>query len=204
MGDGQVLAAGAAPVGVHRLLLSTVRDEYVAEAPHRLNVDRFARVGFDQPAQARNLHVYAAVEGLELAPAGELHQFVARERLARVLDQRLQQRELTGGERHVGAPTREIAGTQVEGERAERDAFVGHARRAGRGGRTAAAQNRVDARHQLARVERLGQIVVRAHFQADDAIDLVAFGREHYDGNIVAAAAQAPADRQPEIGRAHV
>ena len=47
--------------------------------------------------------------------------------------------------------------------------------------RRAPAQHRVDARDQLARVERFGQVVVGAHLQADDAVDVLALRREHDD-----------------------
>ena len=48
------------------------------------------------------------------------------------------------------------------------------------GGRRA-AQHALDARHQLARVEGLGDVVVGAHLEADDAIDDRAGGRQHDD-----------------------
>ena len=63
---------------------------------------------------------------------------------------------------------------------AERDrAFLGGC--AGHGALAVAAQHRVDARDELARIERLGEVVVGAHFQADDAIDVLALGRQHDD-----------------------
>ena len=49
---------------------------------------------------------------------------------------------------------------------------------AGRLGFSASAQNRPDSGQQLARVKRLGQIVVRPYLQAHNAIDIVAAGRE--------------------------
>ena len=46
-----------------------------------------------------------------------------------------------------------------------------------------AAQHGMNARGQLARVEGLGQIVVGANLQADDAIDVLAAGGQQDDGN---------------------
>ena len=40
-----------------------------------------------------------------------------------------------------------------------------------------AAQDITNARHQFARLERFGQVVIGAHFEADDAIDRVAARR---------------------------
>ena len=54
----------------------------------------------------------------------------------------------------------------------------------------------MDAGDQFARVERLGQVVVGAHFKPDDAVDLVAFGGEHDDRLLRFAGTQAAADRQ--------
>ena len=50
-------------------------------------------------------------------------------------------------------------------------------------GQAGAAQDGVDACQEFARLARLGHIVVGAHFQADDAVDVVAFGSEHDDGD---------------------
>ena len=46
-----------------------------------------------------------------------------------------------------------------------------------------APQHRLDAGQHLAGAERLDDVVVRAQFQAEDAVDLLALGREHDDGD---------------------
>jgi hypothetical protein len=45
------------------------------------------------------------------------------------------------------------------------------------------AQNRLDARDELTRLEGLGQIVVGAELESDDAIGDVAASRQHDDRN---------------------
>src|SRR5476649_2716730 len=65
--------------GLARLPL---RDEHIAQAPDGLDVQRAGRVGLDQLAQARDLHVQAAVEYFVFAATGQFHEFFARERLA--------------------------------------------------------------------------------------------------------------------------
>jgi hypothetical protein len=86
----------------------------------------------------------------------------------------------------------------------ERPAGKAHAVRGtvrpGQGAR--AAQNAVDACQQLARVERLGEVVVRAHLQADDAVDLVAARREH-DYRQPGARSQVAAQAQAVLARQH-
>ncbi len=67
--------------------------------------------------------------------------------------------------------------------RIDRDVADDQARQRVLVARLHAAQHGVDARGQLARVERLGQVVVGADLEADDAIDVLAAGGEQDDGN---------------------
>ncbi len=57
-------------------------------------------------------------------------------------------------------------------------------------------------RDQLARVERLGQIIVGADLQPDDTIDILALGGDHQHRH-VADRAQPAAERQPVLPRQH-
>src|SRR5690349_1910783 len=84
-----------------------VRHEDVAHAPDRLDVARLRGVGLDHLAQARDLHVEAAIERLELAAARQLRQLVARQRLAGMPHERLEHRELAGRERDLLAVLRQ-------------------------------------------------------------------------------------------------
>ena len=59
----------------------------------------------------------------------------------------------------------------------------------------APAQHRMDARHEFARIEGLGQVVVGADLQADDAVHVVALGGEHDDGHGLACARAAVRQR---------
>jgi hypothetical protein len=66
------------------------------------------------------------------------------------------------------------------------------------------AQQAPDARQQFAQVEGLGDVVVSAQFQADDAIDEVAGSRHHDDPEVVVLA-QVARQRQPVLaGQAQV
>ena len=72
----------------------------------------------------------------------------------------------------------DVAGAEREFNVADLQDFVVIA--AGRAGRgfAGAAQNGANARHQFARIERLGEIIVGADLQSQDAIDGLAAGGE--------------------------
>lgn len=63
-------------------------------------------------------------------------------------------------------------------------------------------QNRPDSRHQLAGVERLRQIIVRAQLEADNAVRVLAARGQHEDRHS-AAPAQLPEDLETVHARKH-
>jgi hypothetical protein len=122
--------------------------------------------------------------------------------LARVLREHLDQRELAGGELRDRAVARQRARCEIQDVAAEGHlAFAG--RRAGSDPFAMSAQHGVDARDQFARVERLGQVVVGAHLEPDDAIDILALCGEHDDRHRLAHPAQATAHRQSVLAGQH-
>ncbi len=67
-----------------------------------------------------------------------------------------------------------------------------------------AAQHGVDPRQQFTGGEGLGQVVVGAHFQADDAVGfIVARGEHQHRGGLVFARAQLAAQHQAIVARHH-
>ena len=180
-----------------------VGHEDVAQPPDRLDEDRLGGVGLDQLAQPRDLDVQAAVEGFVFAAPGQFHELVARQRDLGVTGEDLEHGEFAGGDGHGFAVARQGAGGQVQHVGAEFHGFVFLAGRAGVFFGAAAAQDGVDPGQQFARVERLGEIVVGAHFQADDAVDFLGLGGQHDDGRVVVAAPQAAADGQAVLSGQH-
>src|SRR5438105_1599851 len=161
------------------------------------------RIVLHDLAQPRDLYVDRAVEHLVFAPAGELHQLVARERLARMLHQDFEHRELAGSERHALPLARERPGGEVQLEAPEAMRLRSRRRRPGGAARRTPAQYRVDPGEKLARIEGLGQVVIGAHLQADDAVDIVALGGEHDDRRCRGLRAQPPADGKPVLAWQH-
>ena len=120
-----------------------------------------------------------------------------------MLHQNLEQCEFAGSERHILFVPGQAARGKIEAERAEFDDLYFTARRPRRRGCRAPPQHRLNARHQFAGIEGLGQVVVGADFEPDDAVDVVALGGKHDDGHVVVAAAQPPADGKPVLSRQH-
>ncbi len=117
--------------------------------------------------------------------------------------QRLEHGELARGEGQFLAVFVQRSQTHVERERPEGDDFLVYRRRARHFCGRAAAQHGMDACQQLPGVEGFGQIVVRTDFQADDAIHVFAFGREHDDGRLVVGCAKPAANGQAVFARHH-
>ena len=61
----------------------------------------------------------------------------------------------------------------------------------------------MNASQQFPRIERLGQVIVCAHLQPDNPINLVTFGCQHDDRSRVALTSQASANAQTIFARHH-
>jgi len=82
------------------------------------------------------------------------------------------------GEDLTPALHRHLAGLEVDLDGANPQAL-----RTGGRARPRSAQDGADARQELPRVERLGEVVVGPELEADDLVDVVALGGEHDDGD---------------------
>ncbi len=148
----------------------------------------------------RHVDIHRAGLAVEIEAPGLLEQLLARQDAAARLRQ---------GEEQV-----KFLGAEVEGTLAEADFAAGgvnhQVREADRRGARfhapfAAPQNRFDARNQFARVEGLGQVIVRAEFEAEDLVNVLVAGGEHEDGRGIVTLAQALADFEAiQFGEHHV
>ena len=57
-----------------------------------------------------------------------------------------------------------------------------------------ASQDRFDARNELARVKRLGQVIICTKFEAEDLVDIFVAGGEHKNSGGILRSAQSAAD----------
>ena len=124
--------------------------------------------------------VHGAVETLEVAAPDPLDEKLAAERPSRVGDQHREQLELFAREVHRLAFERCAVRSDVDRERADVDLLRGS-------GALApplevdSPQHRPHAGEELAEAEGLDQVIVGAHLEAQDAVDLVASRRDHDD-----------------------
>ena len=94
----------------------------------------------------------------------------------------IQQLQLLGGRVHLFPVHDQLIAVEIDNELVEHQLFLGIV------GDLAAAQHSVDMGHQLLHLKGLDDIVVRAHFQARDAVVHLAFGGEHDDGHLAGLA----------------
>ena len=138
-------------------------------------LDGDERLGQEGQLLAQPPHV--DVDGARAAGVGVVphvgQQQVARQHPAAMLQQVLEQQELLGGEPHVLAVGLDDVPIDVDAERA-----VGE-RAARRCRALRPAQQRPHAGHDFARAEGLGDVVVGAELQPDDAVRLLGLGGEH-------------------------
>src|SRR5262245_21422420 len=156
--------------------LIAATDEPVADAPHGLDEGGMAGIVAELLAEPGDEHVDRAVVGLPVEAARGLQDAVAGEDAPAVPHEEREQLELGGGE---------LEGAALEPRRARvpLDLERPHLHRLARLRAGPAAQNRLEACHQLARFERLGQVVVGPQLEPDDAVHDAAAGGEHDDGH---------------------
>ena len=129
----------------------------------------------------------AGVERRRVSPDA-IHELVAREHLSRVAGEEPEQVELLRGQLQLTAALADLARPLVDGEVVDGELLA-----AGRMG-PGAAQHRAHARDELARRERLRDVVVRPELQPHDAVGLLAAGCQHDHGEL-----RAPPDPAAEL-----
>src|SRR5271165_2710065 len=148
--------------------------EAVACSADRLQITRLVRVRFDLLTNAPYVNIHRARRHIMGVAPNRVQQLVAGEDSSRMPRQIFQQPEL-GGCRLLNLATHH------QGHTATVNLDVAGLHNCRRQRTLEAAQHRAHPRHQLARAERLGDIVVRAQFQSDDAVRLAHLRSQKYD-----------------------
>jgi hypothetical protein len=159
--------------------------KYISDTAFGLDHARRTRVAFQLSPQAQDLDVDATIEDV-LVDARRLQQVLAAQRALRCVEKRYEQRVLALGQSDWSAvrieePVRPAI--ELPAAKSATAAIVIARRRRVSG--VEPAQNRPDAREQLAQVERFCHIIVRPKLESNDAINVVAaVPRDNNDWNI--------------------
>ncbi len=126
--------------------------------------------------------VDGAVRDLDVQLIGRGHDLLAVEHHGGPAEQGAQDAELQRGQRQRHLAEMRRVRVLIEPQPAM--GKLPRLRLPGRGPRCGAAQDDVDAGHQLARAERLGDIVVAADLEPEHAVDLLVAGRQEQDRHV--------------------
>src|SRR5712692_5010971 len=138
--------------------------EQVPGAANGLQVDGILGIAFDFFAQAADVDVHAARSDETIGAPDGIEKLVARENAVRPRSKVIEQPEFERAERNGLPGMTDAIRRRINGQFADLNG-AGRVRR-----RLRAAEQRFDARQQFARAERLGDVIVGAHFQAHDAV----------------------------------
>ncbi len=143
------------------------------------------------------MHVDRAVESFQRLALHQIHEGFAREHAACILGERDQKRELVAGERALLPVHTHAARIAVDFKTAEPQERRPPSR-------FPAPENRAQAGEELARLERLGQIVVGADLQADDAVCGIPARGEHQHRRVLFRAQLAAHLESVDVGQHQV
>ena len=155
----------------------------------------FFTSGLDFLTQTADERVDAAFERPRRRAMCQADQLVARQHAVRMFAKRVQKIEFGARHRDLRPDRRhDLTRREVDAPAGE---FIDLPRgtRLDRVRRARAPQHRADSRQQFARIERLGEIIVGAHFETDDLVDILALRRDDNDRQI-SFGPQSAANRQ--------
>src|SRR5919205_431164 len=179
----------------------------VADAAHGLDPFGLTGAVAELLAEVADVHVDAAVEDRQLAPEHLAHELFALDDEPGGAEQ--QDENLVLGVRQLDGPAlapdlpRALVHPHVSDAQARGLARVRRLRGGLRACWARAPQDGLYARDQLARVEGLGQVVVGADLQPDDAVNVVAARREHHDVHVRPFGPQPPQHLEAVHARHH-
>jgi tripartite-type tricarboxylate transporter receptor subunit TctC len=180
--------------------------EQVSGAALGPDIARLRRIALDLAAQAQDLHVDGAVVDLVVVQPRQVEELVAGQDPVRGAQQDHEQAELAVGKRH-GAAVGGDKTARIEIELPAVEPVGADSLRLALANLGAPApKHGANAREQLARAERLGEVVVGAELEAHHPVGFFAAAGEHDDGNL-GFVAQAPCERHavfaPELQIEH-
>jgi hypothetical protein len=129
---------------------------------------------FERRAQAADMHIHRALLDEHMIAPDLVEQLRARMDTLGVGHQEVQQAELGRAEADFLAVGGNTVGRRIQAQTTEFDRILGRLRRV-------PPQHGLDPRHQLARAEGLGDVIVGAKLEAVNLVALAGAGGEHDD-----------------------
>ena len=176
-----------------------VGDETKTDAPNRLDEARSCRVVAELAAQGADVDIKRLRRAEPVDVPDASHEVLASNDNPRVRSELDEQVELLSGEIQARALEDRESGGDVDLQIAELDRLSGGAL-----GSTGATQDGTDARDDLARAERLDDVVVGSQLQAENPVHLGAAGGEHDDRHLGAPAQLATDVAAVAVGQGEV
>ena len=164
---------------------SVREDQFVTHAGDRFY---FHSALFKLAAQVRHVDVHRPGLAVEIEAPGFLQELFTAEDEPAVFGEGEEQVEFLGAQVQAEGSEAHFPPGRVNGQVAELQ------RSRVRWLAVRAPQDGFDARHELTRVEGLGQVVIRAELKPEDLVNIVVTGGEHEDGSWHVRSAQAAAD----------
>ncbi|CAI8941815.1 hypothetical protein EMIT0P265_50394 [Pseudomonas zeae] len=148
--------------------------EFIATTPHGEDARGLGRVFFDLRPQAIDVGVDRVFVTFVAVTPDRVEQVHARENLARLAGEEIQQVELPWREVHTLSVEADFAGDRIDGQAIEAQTAGVHLQIACHGIDT--TQQGFDPSHQFEHRKRLGKVIVGAQFQTKDAVQFAGAG----------------------------
>jgi len=173
---------GDGKAGTHEDLVAAGIDEEIAGGAHGADETGCLGIVAELLAEGGDVDIDGAVEDLVVAVADFLEQLLAGLDAAGGAEEAGEEIELDGGEVEGLVIEGDDAGAEVHAQGAGEE--LGGIGGGGGAAEGAAADDGAEPGEELAGGECLGEIIIGADLEADDAVGFIATGSEHEDGDI--------------------
>lgn len=178
--------AARAPPGRASVPLWALGFETVSKAAYGGEITRLVRLFFDALAKAAYMHIHRTRSYVLVSPPHLLEELFPAIGVSRVGQEEIEEAEFGGSEVQLTAVAENAVRSAIQPERSGDDFGLLHIR-------LQTTQMRLDAGQQLARAERLGDIVVAPDLEPQNPVHFLGAGGEEQHGR----AAQRPLGAQP-------
>src|SRR5690348_8002316 len=151
--------------------------ELITNAPHRSEMAWPRRIGLDFFTQAADMYRHSAILTIVIIVPDVFQQLLASKDLPGMRGEKVEQIVFLGCQADGATTSLDLARVRVDGDVAIMEIAIKDHRWDVERAQT--AHDRLDAGNQLARVERLGEVVIGARMEAFQFLDILRTRREH-------------------------